>query len=128
MVVDTSALIELLARGERHGDVRRRLPPRSEIVIPTIVQLELTKWMLRYSGADAAARVLGFTATCRVESLTTTIAARAAVESGRHKLSTADAIVYATARHMGLKLLTCDAHFEGLEDVVLIDKRNAATA
>lgn len=39
-----------------------------------------------------------------------------------HKLATADAIVYATARHMGAGLLTCDAHFEGLPDVALFPK------
>ncbi len=39
-----------------------------------------------------------------------------------HKLATADAIVYATARHQGAELLTCDAHFEGLSDVALFAK------
>jgi predicted nucleic acid-binding protein len=31
----------------------------------------------------------------------------------------ADAIVYATARQQQAELLTCDAHFNGLPDVVL---------
>jgi predicted nucleic acid-binding protein len=39
-----------------------------------------------------------------------------------HKLATADAIVYATARHQGAELLTCDAHFKGLRDVALFAK------
>ncbi|MCK9511361.1 MAG: PIN domain-containing protein [Pigmentiphaga sp.] len=39
-----------------------------------------------------------------------------------HKLATADAIVYATARHQGAELLTCDAHFADLPNVALFAK------
>jgi predicted nucleic acid-binding protein len=39
-----------------------------------------------------------------------------------HKLATADAIVYATARRQGATLLTCDAHFEALPGVTLFAK------
>ncbi|MCD9027630.1 PIN domain-containing protein [Luteimonas sp. BDR2-5] len=39
-----------------------------------------------------------------------------------HKLAAADAIVYATARHQGAELLTCDARFEGLSGVALFPK------
>jgi predicted nucleic acid-binding protein len=39
-----------------------------------------------------------------------------------HKLATADAIIYATARLMDADLLTCDAHFDGLEGVVYLPK------
>ncbi len=36
--------------------------------------------------------------------------------------ATADAIVYATALAHGAELLTCDAHFEGLANVIYIRK------
>ncbi|HEU0229912.1 MAG TPA: PIN domain-containing protein [Burkholderiaceae bacterium] len=36
-----------------------------------------------------------------------------------NKLATADAVVYATARHLRAELLTCDAHFEKLPGVAL---------
>lgn len=39
-----------------------------------------------------------------------------------HKLATADAIVYATARHAGADLLTCDAHFQNLPGVAFFPK------
>jgi predicted nucleic acid-binding protein len=48
--------------------------------------------------------------------------AAAAELCGRHKLATADAIVYATALEYGADLLTCDAHFAGLTGVVFIAK------
>jgi predicted nucleic acid-binding protein len=54
--------------------------------------------------------------------LASTIALLAADAHREHELATADAIVYATARHAGAELLTCDAHFEGLPDVALFPK------
>jgi predicted nucleic acid-binding protein len=41
-----------------------------------------------------------------------------------HKLATADAIIFATARARGATLLTCDAHFEGLPGVDFMPKTN----
>lgn len=38
-----------------------------------------------------------------------------------HKLATADAIIFATARTRGATLLTCDAHFTGLPGVAVIE-------
>lgn len=40
----------------------------------------------------------------------------------QYKLASADAIVYATTLAYGADLLTCDAHFEGLLDVVFLRK------
>jgi predicted nucleic acid-binding protein len=39
-----------------------------------------------------------------------------------HNLASADAVVYATARHRGAELITGDAHFKGLSDVALFAK------
>jgi predicted nucleic acid-binding protein len=41
----------------------------------------------------------------------------------QHRLSFADAIIYASARRHSAKLITADDHFEGLEDVTFFDKR-----
>ena len=51
------------------------------------------------------------------------LAALAAAEACReHKLATADAIIFATARAQGATLLTCDAHFEGLPQILYVPK------
>jgi uncharacterized protein len=122
ILVDTSAWIEWLI-GSRTGDrVAERLPERSLWLVPTIVQLELTKWLSREVGEDKAERVLAFTQVCVVAPLDTEIALEAAEACRNHKLFTADAIVFATARAHGAALLTCDRHFEGLPDVTLIEK------
>jgi predicted nucleic acid-binding protein len=63
-----------------------------------------------------------YTQKCVVAVLDTSIALQAADLHRQYKLATADAIVYATTLAYGADLLTCDAHFEGLPDVVFIRK------
>ena len=121
-VVDTSSWIEWLtasALGKRLG---KEIPAKLNCIIPTIVQLELAKWLTREVGEDEADRVIAYTLKCIVVPLDTTIALLAAEQHRLHKLATADAIVYATALLRGVDLLTCDAHFEGLPHVVLFAK------
>jgi predicted nucleic acid-binding protein len=121
-VVDTSAWIEWLVRGP--DDAWRRalaqdFPPRDQCVVPTLVQLELSKWLHRELDESRADEVLAYTLKCEVVVLDTRIALLAADLHRAHRLATADAIVYATALDRGAQLLTCDAHFEGLTGVVL---------
>jgi predicted nucleic acid-binding protein len=71
---------------------------------------------------DKADQGIAFSATCIVIALDTRLALAAAEISDRHKLATADAIIYATAQAHGADVLTCDAHFEGLPGVILIAK------
>ena len=87
-----------------------------------MVQLELAKWLTREVREDKADRVIAFTETCVVADLDTTTALSAADLCARHRLATADAIVYATALAHGADLLTCDRHFERLPGVRFIPK------
>jgi predicted nucleic acid-binding protein len=66
--------------------------------------------------------VIAFTATCVVASLDTATALSAAELGARHKLATAVAIIYATARLHDADLLTCDRHFKGLPRIEYIPK------
>lgn len=123
-VVDTSAWIEWLIGSSLGKKLGRQFPNKPQCVVPTIVQLELTKWMVREVGEEQADQVIAYTQTCVVVAMDSTIALLAADLHREHKLATADAIVYATASHLGAELLTCDAHFKGLPDVVLFAKMN----
>lgn len=122
LVVDTSAWIEWLLDSPTGKQVMPFLPGQDEWLVPTIVQLELTKWLVREVGEDKADQVLAFSMLCTVQPVDTEIALAAAELCRTHKLATADAIVYATARLAGAELLTCDAHFEGLPGVRVIPK------
>ncbi len=121
-VVDTSAWIEFLVGSALGVSLATELPDRSQWVVPTMVQLELAKWLTREVGEDKADRVIAFTETCVVADLDTQIALAAADLCARHKLATADAIVYATALAHQADLLTCDRHFEDLPGVRLFPK------
>lgn len=122
-VVDTSAWIEWLIDTPVGKTVGRQLPEVSQWVVPTIIQLELTKWLTREIGEEKADQIIAFTEKCVVVPLTTRIALLAADLSRMHQLATADAIVYATAREYGADLLTCDSHFKDLTQIMLISKK-----
>lgn len=121
-VVDTSAWIEWLIGGPLHKRLIREFPEKAQCVVPTIVQLELSKWLVREVGEDGADQAIAYTQKCVVAPLDTRIALSAAELHRQYKLATADAIVYATAIEHGADLLTCDAHFEKLPGVLLIRK------
>lgn len=121
-VVDTSAWIEWLMGSSVGIAIDSEMPDRTEWLVPTVVQLELAKWLTRELGEEKADSIVAFTKTCIVVDLTTPIALLAASLGTRHKLAMADAIVYATAVSQGADLLTCDRHFEGLDGVRLFSK------
>jgi predicted nucleic acid-binding protein len=122
MLVDTSAWVEWLIGSPTGDRVAGHLPDQAEWMVPTMVQLELAKWLTREVGEDKADQVIAFTQVCKVVPLDTEIALAAADACRAHKLATADAIVFATAQAHGATVLTCDAHFEGLPGVTFIAK------
>lgn len=122
VLVDTSAWIEWLIGSPTGERVAEHLPEQADWLVPTMVQLELAKWLSREVGEDKADQVIAFTQVCQVVALDTEIALAAAEACRDHKLATADAIMFATARTKGAKLLTCDTHFDGLPGVTLIEK------
>lgn len=121
--VDTSAWIEALIGGPLGTRIAQEIPAQPECVMPTMVQLELAKWLSRNAPDHLASGILAYTAQCLVVDLTSQIALRAADLCIRYKLPTADAIIYATALESDCDLLTCDGHFEGLPGVVYIAKQ-----
>jgi uncharacterized protein len=122
LLVDTSAWIELLIGSLAGGEVGRQLPARANWLVPTIVQLELAKWLAREAGEDKADQVIAFSQMCVIAPLATKTALSAAELCSKHQLATADAIVYATALEHKATLLTCDKHFAGLPLVAYVAK------
>lgn len=121
-VVDTSAWIEWLIGSPLKAQLSELMPNQANCIVPTIVQLELAKWLMREKGEAEADLMIAYTQKCVVTSLDTTIALSAANLHQQNKLATADAIVYATALHLQADLLTCDAHFKDLPHVIYLTK------
>ena len=124
-VVDTSAWVEWLTGSALGRKLAAELPEREAWIVPTIVQLELSKWLWRELGEERADQVIAYTQKCVVIPLDTPIALLAAELHRQHKLATTHAIVYATARACGAELLTCDAHFGQLPGVLHFAKVKA---
>ena len=122
-IVDTSAWIEWLIGSVLGKRIADELPTRDDWLIPTIVQLELAKWLTREVSEDKCDSVIAFTRTCVIADLTSSIALLAAELCHRHRLATADAIVYATALAHEAELITCDRHFAKLAGVTYFAKR-----
>ncbi|MDZ7628138.1 MAG: type II toxin-antitoxin system VapC family toxin [Parvularculaceae bacterium] len=125
-VVDTSAWLEWFVNSPAGGAVGLHLPAPGEWLVPTIVQLELTKWLTREVGEEAADRTMALSSTFQVIPLDTPIALSAAEICAANKLATADAIVYATALAHGADVLTCDAAFKDLPGVIFVGKTSSA--
>lgn len=121
-LVDTSAWIEWFIDSPIAAQIEPRVPAPAECVVPTMVQHELRKWFLRERGEETADEVIASTELCVVVPLDTHLAIEAADVARRHRLATADAIVYATAVATGAELVTCDRHFDGLPGVIMIAK------
>lgn len=121
-LVDTSAWVEWLCGSATGKRLEIDLPECGEWLVPTMVQLELSKWLMREANESKADQVIAFTQTCIVAPLDTAIALRAAEIGARHKLATADAIIYASALAYDADILTCDRHFEGLAAVRYMPK------
>ncbi|MFC6639786.1 PIN domain-containing protein [Sulfitobacter sp. JBTF-M27] len=122
ILVDTSAWIEWLIGSVTGEKLIDHLPDQSDWLVPTIIQLELAKWLTREVGEDKADQVIAFTQVCEVIPLDTEISLAAAEACRAHRLATADAIIFATAQTRRASVLTCDAHFSGLPGVTLIQK------
>jgi predicted nucleic acid-binding protein len=123
--IDSSAWIEWLSKTATGKQVNAQIPEIFECVIPTIVQLEVFKWLERELSSSEAQGFLAYTTFGQVVVLDTNIAKEAARISAEFKLSTADAIIYATARLSDSDLLTCDRHFEHLPHVTYVHKSGA---
>jgi predicted nucleic acid-binding protein len=121
-VVDTSAWIEWLVDGPVRAQLAAQMPLRDDCLVPTIVQLELAKWLARERNEEVADELIAYTQKCHVVPLDTGLALLAADLARQHRLATADAIVYAVAVAADAALLTCDAHFSGLPGVILVVK------
>ncbi len=121
-VIDTSIWIEVF-RGTEMG--RGHLPLLSApeaIIVPTIVQYEIFKWLSRERSVDEATLAITFTGECVVQEFTTELAMAAAELSAAHKLHATDAIILATAQLHDAPLVTCDAHFMELPGVEYFEK------
>ncbi len=121
-VVDTSAWIEWLSDTALGQSLVQDFPEPEHCIVPTMVLLELSKWLHRGTHGHDPDAILAIATGCDVQQLDEETAFLAA-ECGRlHRLSTADSAIYATARRHNADLITCDADFKDLPSVRFYSK------
>ena len=121
-LVDTCGWIEWLTEGVLVKQYEPYMLDIEAMIVPTSVQFELYKWAYRVKGKQSALEVTALTEQGKIVDLTTSIALLAADLATQHKLSFADAIIYATAQNETAELITSDDHFENLPDVIYFKK------
>ena len=114
IVVDSSAWIEFFLGTPAAKPVRDLLRNAGNVIVPTVVVLEVVKWVRRHHGEAEAARRAVVMKQGVVADLTVELAMKAVEVGFAHKLATADSIVYATALENKATVWTFDADFEGL--------------
>lgn len=122
VLVDTCGWIEWLIDGPSSEHYAPYFKQVDSMLVPTSVQFELYKWVIRKKDIQAALEAIALTEQGNVIPLSTFIALSAADFSAKHTLSFADAIIYATAQFHKAALITSDEHFKGLPEVVYFER------
>ena len=122
VLVDTCGWIEWLTDGMLANSFQPYFKEPETLVVPTSLQFELYKWAKREKGEVPALEAVALTEQGRVVVFATSLALYAGDLALEYRLSFADAIIYATARHMGVPVITSDSHFEGLPEVTYFSK------
>ncbi len=124
ILVDTCGWIEWLTDGELSEQYAPYFKQINTMIVPTSVQFELYKWVVRKKSIYQALESIALTEQANVVPLSTPIALLAADLSAEYKLSFADSIIYASTQFHKATLITSDDHFKNLADVVYFEKNN----
>ena len=116
-LLDSSGWIEYFANGPNAEHFAPVATDADTLLVPTIVLHEVYRWAEREGGESAANRAMLAMQEGVVLALDTDLAIAAARLAPRHKLSTADSIIYATAQARGATVWTQDDDFEALPGV-----------
>lgn len=119
-LVDSSGWIEYLGDGPKAGAFAPFLESEENAVLPTIVIHEVFKKLYRERGAISADHFLSYAFRTRIVSLDVSLALESARIGLQLGLSLADSVIYATAKALRARLITCDTDFKGLPAVTVL--------
>jgi len=122
-VIDSSCWIEYLEDSDIGDNIAEIVENPSIVLIPTIIIYEVYKKLLILNGKDYAKRISAYMNVCNVVPLDSELSEFSAETGIKYKLSAADSIIYATAIKNKAILWTCDAHFQGLDNVKYFSKK-----
>lgn len=115
-LLDSSVWIEYFVDEPRAELVEAYLTD-ANLFVPTVVVYEVYKFLRREVSEEWAKRAVARMRKAQIIPLDESLAMEAADASLQHRLPFADAVVYATARRLGARIVTSDCHFRGLPGV-----------
>lgn len=118
-LLDSFAWIEYFMGSKRGVKVKDYVEGDEPLYTPSICLTEIKSRYLR-DGKDPTTRIELIAERSFIVPLNQEIALLAADIKQKHKLHTVDAIIYATAQHKDLTLVTGDQHFKDLPNVNII--------
>lgn len=121
-LIDTCGWIEWLTNGALCDSFQPYFSDLDQLIVPTLIQYELYKWICREKDPAVALEIIGITEQAQVMPLDTSMALYAAELSKSHHLAMADAIIYASCLKNNATLITADKHFQALPHVVYFKK------
>lgn len=121
-LIDTCGWIEWLTEGKLIKHYSSYFSHVENLIVPTLIQYELYKWISREKNNMLALEIIGITERASVISLETSLALYAADLSKQHKLAMADSIIYATSLKYKAHLVTSDKHFKHLPEITFLQK------
>ena len=124
-LIDSSAWLEYFAASEHAQQVAAAIENIEQLLVPTIVLVEVMRRVLQQRDEDAALQVAAVLHQGEVVPLDSGIALSAAHFGVLHKLPLADSIIYATAKRFRATIWTFDADFKELPGVRFFPKSNS---
>jgi predicted nucleic acid-binding protein len=127
IALDSSAWIEAWERPEARAKILAAIVEHggdpSRIVVPATVVFETYRWLLRHHDDEDEIDTLAASLEQQDHvAIDHDLARRAAVTSITTGLAAADATILAAARSRHAMLLTYDADFAGIPDVVVLER------
>ena len=118
-VVDSSGWLEYITDDAKAAAFGHYLENKSSVVVQSLIIYEVYKHLAKHRGRALADRFVSQALHRRIVPMDETIAVAAANASLDHRLTGADAIVYATARVCQAQLVTANTHLRGLPGVII---------
>ena len=122
-VVDSSGWIEYFTGGPNAKFFEPPILTTNDLVVPTMVLLEVYKHIRRHQGRDEALQAVAGMKQGEVQDLDERLALYAGEIGVENGLPLADSVILATARLHEATLWTQDSDFEGMDDVRFKRKR-----
>lgn len=118
-LVDSSGWLEYLTEDSKAAAFAPYLEAEEQVVVPAIVLYEVYRHLSKHRDKALADLFAAQALHCKIVPMDETVALEAASLGLYHRLSPANAIVYASSRVWKAPLITTNTHFRGLPNVVI---------